>query len=154
MEALIGHLPRTHTQLYSDSLKMAKTNNNDDYFWIGNKDQTIFLEGKSTTKKLIAHFENGEVVYFPSEDGLITKFFQLPGKTIGTGTTLDFDFDIALSGYTPIGAIGTRLSDYGNASLVYSDILEGNKARVRICNNGSSSVTGDYVSIRILYKKL
>ena len=143
-----------YTQLYSDSLKMAKTNNDDDYFWIGNKDQTIFLEGKSTTKKLIAHFENGEVVYFPSEDGLITKLFQLPGKTIGTGTTLDFDFDIALSGYAPIGAIGTRLSAYGNASLVYSDILDGNKARVRICNNDSSSVTGDYVSIRILYKKL
>lgn len=91
---------------------------------------------------------------YDTKDDLSTKFFQLPGKTIGTSTTLDFDFDIALSGYTPIGVIGTRLSAYGNASLVYSDILEGNKARVRICNNGSSSVTGDYVSIRILYKKL
>lgn len=83
----------------------------------------------------------------------VIKTYTIAGKAVNAETTADFEPNIALSGYTPLGIVGTRLNAYGSVTLVYADLVDDTKARVRVRNNGTESVTGDNVIIRVLYFK-
>ena len=88
-----------------------------------------------------------------SKNDFVIKTYTIAGKAVNAETTADFEPNIALSGYTPLGIVGTRLNAYGSVTLVYADLVDDTKARVRVRNNGTESVTGDNVIIRVLYFK-
>lgn len=83
----------------------------------------------------------------------VIKTYTIAGKAVNAETTADFEPNIALSGYTPLGIVGTCLNAYGSVTLVYAYLVDDTKARVRVRNNGTESVTGDNVIIRVLYFK-
>lgn len=87
-----------------------------------------------------------------SKDDLVTKYYTQVGKSLPADATTDFVFDVTLSGYTPLGIIGTRFNSYGRASLVHA-YISGNSANVRLRNNGTSDQSGENVAITVLYKK-
>ena len=87
------------------------------------------------------------------KDDFVIKTYTIAGKAVDAGTITDFEPNIALSGYTPLGIVGTRLNSYGSVTLVYADLVDNTKARVRVRNNGTASVTGENVIIRVLYLK-
>ena len=87
------------------------------------------------------------------KDDFVIKTYTIAGKAVNAETTADFEPNIALSGYTPLGIVGTRLNSYGSVTLVYADLVDNTKARVRVRNNGTASVTGENVIIRVLYFK-
>ena len=88
-----------------------------------------------------------------TKNDFVIKTYTIAGKAVNAETTADFEPNIALSGYTPLGIVGTRLNAYGSVTLVYADLVDDTKARVRVRNNGTESVTGDNVIIRVLYFK-
>lgn len=88
-----------------------------------------------------------------TKNDFVIKTYTIAGKAVNAETIADFEPNIALSGYTPLGIVGTRLNAYGSVTLVYSDLVDDTKARVRVRNNGTESVTGDNVIIRVLYFK-
>lgn len=91
--------------------------------------------------------------YLVSKDDFVIKTYTIAGKEVSAGTTADFEPNIVLSGYTPLGIVGTRLNSYGSVTLVYADLVDNTKARVRVRNNGTASATGENVIIRVLYFK-
>lgn len=90
---------------------------------------------------------------YVTKNDFVIKTYTIAGKAVNAETTADFEPNIALSGYTPLGIVGTRLNAYGSVTLVYADLVDDTKARVRVRNNGTESVTGDNVIIRVLYFK-
>ena len=88
-----------------------------------------------------------------TKNDFVIKTYTIAGKAVNAETIADFEPNIALSGYTPLGIVGTRLNAYGSVTLVYADLVDDTKARVRVRNNGTESVTGDNVIIRVLYFK-
>lgn len=88
-----------------------------------------------------------------TKNDFVIKTYTIAGKAVNAETTADFEPNIVLSGYTPLGIVGTRLNAYGSVTLVYADLVDDTKARVRVRNNGTESVTGDNVIIRVLYFK-
>lgn len=90
---------------------------------------------------------------YVTKNDFVIKTYTIAGKAVNVETTADFEPNIALSGYTPLGIVGTRLNAYGSVTLVYADLVDDTKARVRVRNNGTESVTGDNVIIRVLYFK-
>lgn len=88
-----------------------------------------------------------------TKNDCVIKTYTIAGKAVNAETIADFEPNIALSGYTPLGIVGTRLNAYGSVTLVYADLVDDTKARVRVRNNGTESVTGDNVIIRVLYFK-
>ena len=95
----------------------------------------------------------GKVAVLATKDDFVIKTYTIAGKAVNAETTADFEQNIALSGYTPLGIVGTRLNAYGSVTLVYADLVDDTKARVRVRNNGTESVTGENVIIRVLYFK-
>lgn len=110
------------------------------------KDKKFYMSGK---------FDGtwNSIVGLATKDDFVIKTYTIAGKEVGAGTTADFEPNIVLSGYTPLGIVGTRLTAYGNVTLVYADLVDNTKARVRVSNNGTASVTGENVIIRVLYFK-
>lgn len=94
-----------------------------------------------------------EWINLATKDDFVIKTYTIAGKAVNAETIADFEPNIALSGYTPLGIVGTRLNAYGSVTLVYADLVDDTKARVRVRNNGTESVTGDNVIIRVLYFK-
>lgn len=90
---------------------------------------------------------------YVTKNDFVIKTYTIAGKAVNAETTADFEPNIALSGYTPLGIVGTRLNAYGSVTLVYADLVDDTKAKVRVRNNGTESVTGDNVIIRVLYFK-
>lgn len=90
---------------------------------------------------------------YVTKNDFVIKTYTIAGKAVNAETIADFEPNIALSGYTPLGIVGTRLNAYGSVTLVYADLVDDTKARVRVRNNGTESVTGDNVIIRVLYFK-
>ena len=88
-----------------------------------------------------------------TKNDFVIKTYTIAGKAVNAETIADFEPNIALSGYTPLGIVGTSLNAYGSVTLVYADLVDDTKARVRVRNNGTESVTGDNVIIRVLYFK-
>ena len=88
-----------------------------------------------------------------TKNDFVIKTYTIAGKAVNAETIADFEPNIALSGYTPLGIVGTRLNAYGSVTLVYADLVDDTKARLRVRNNGTESVTGDNVIIRVLYFK-
>ena len=88
-----------------------------------------------------------------TKNDFVIKTYTIAGKAVNAETIADFEPNIALSGYTPLGIVGTRLNAYGSVTLVYADLVDDTKAIVRVRNNGTESVTGDNVIIRVLYFK-
>lgn len=118
---------------------------------------TVLLYGISTKAPLAVNSYdggkwNGWDQYVTKNDFVI-KTYTIAGKAVNAETIADFEPNIALSGYTPLGIVGTRLNAYGSVTLVYADLVDDTKARVRVRNNGTESVTGDNVIIRVLYFK-
>lgn len=118
---------------------------------------TVLLYGISTKAPLAVNSYdggkwNGWDQYVTKNDFVI-KTYTIAGKAVNAETTADFEPNIVLSGYTPLGIVGTRLNAYGSVTLVYADLVDDTKARVRVRNNGTESVTGDNVIIRVLYFK-
>ena len=88
-----------------------------------------------------------------TKNDFVIKTYTIAGKAVHSETIAVFEPNIALSGSTPLGIVGTRLNAYGSVTLVYADLVDDTKARVRVRNNGTESVTGDNVIIRVLYFK-
>lgn len=76
--------------------------------------------------------------------------FTKTGVATAAGSTRDYTFSVTLSGYTPIGIVGTRITSGGTTTLV-STYLSGASVTVRVRNNGTSSQTPDDVRIQVLF---
>ena len=72
-----------------------------------------------------------------TKNDFVIKTYTIAGKAVNAETIADFEPNIALSGYTPLGIVGTRLNAYGSVTLVYADLVDDTKARVRVRNNGT-----------------
>ena len=66
-----------------------------------------------------------------TKNDFVIKTYTIAGKAVNAETIADFEPNIALSGYTPLGIVGTRLNAYGSVTLVYADLVDDTKARVR-----------------------
>ena len=115
--------------------------------------QYIDITSKGVKLNCKVDGEWGNTINLATKDDFVIKTYTIAGKAVNAETTADFEPNIALSGYTPLGIVGTRLNSYGSVTLVYADLVDNTKARVRVRNNGTASVTGENVIIRVLYFK-
>lgn len=76
--------------------------------------------------------------------------YTKPGVSTSAGTTRDYTFSVAQSGYTPVGVVGYRIASGGGTCTV-SCYLSGTTVTMRVRNNGTSANTPDSVSITVLY---
>lgn len=76
--------------------------------------------------------------------------FTKAGVSTSAGSTRDYTFSVTLSGYTPIGIVGTRITSGGTTTLT-STYLSGTSVTVRVRNNGTSAQTPEDVRIQVLF---
>lgn len=79
-----------------------------------------------------------------------TGEYTKPGVSTAAGTTRDYTFSVAQSGYTPVGIVSYRIAS-GGGTCVVSCYLSGTTVTMRVINNGTSANTPDGVSITVLY---
>ena len=71
-------------------------------------------------------------------------------RTLNAGGYVSITIDATLSGYTPIGVVGSSLNGGVGCAVTESTII-GNDVRLIVSNLGSASRTLQSVSARILY---
>ena len=79
-----------------------------------------------------------------------TGEYAKAGVSTAAGTTRDYTFSVAQSGYTPVGIVGYRIASGGGTCTV-SCYLSGTTVTMRVRNNGTSANTPDGVSVTVLY---
>jgi hypothetical protein len=73
-------------------------------------------------------------------------------KTISTGSYASITIDATLSGYTPIGVVGSSMNA-GVGCAITESTISGNSVRLIVTNLSSASRTLQSVSARILYER-
>lgn len=152
---IVGSLLNKPTQVLNGEVTIDWYPSNDN----SNYGTQILRHTRDNTINIYFRAKKGSVdnwsewINLATKNDFVIKTYTIAGKAVNAETTADFEPNIALSGYTPLGIVGTRLNAYGSVTLVYADLVDDTKARVRVRNNGTESVTGDNVIIRVLYFK-
>lgn len=73
-------------------------------------------------------------------------------RTISAGSYVSVTIDATLSGYTPIGVVGSSLTGGAGCAVTESN-FDGNSLRLILTNFSSSSRTVSSVSATVLYKR-
>ncbi len=152
---IVGSLLNKPTQVLNGEVTIDWYPSNDN----SNYGTQILRHTRDNTINIYFRAKKGSVdnwsewINLATKNDFVIKTYTIAGKAVNAETIADFEPNIALSGYTPLGIVGTRLNAYGSVTLVYADLVDDTKARVRVRNNGTESVTGDNVIIRVLYFK-
>lgn len=70
---------------------------------------------------------------------------------IAANSVSDFNFNVALSGYTPIGIVGWNNTDSGGVVHVVKAFISGTNAAGQIVNRAGSAKNGIVVTLNVLY---